>query len=350
MRQNNGNTQYLVQWDDEDLTETWEDEDNINPSLIRDYHLNQQINTHNQNVQNNLNLTNQQARPARLYLRVSDPTKTNNLYNRTNNQNQNQNQNNLNNGQSAIANVNGNGNTSYQNYFTNFPAGNFSIDSQKDYLLDYCYKNNYLVRSIKYDDGVSGRNPDKLKGLQETIELLQEGETLMFLDMSRFARNTKAGIDILEKLNARGVHIYSVMDGMNYDTPSARHCVRSILSTAQLESDIKGAKVKTSLQNIKNRGGHIGKAPFGYKIKREGTLRKLIEHTGEQNILRIIGNCISQLKYDNTKYKTISERLNKNKLLYRGKPFTSSNISYLAKNRVPTKYIQYSRNVRGFRN
>jgi DNA invertase Pin-like site-specific DNA recombinase len=102
------------------------------------------------------------------------------------------------------------------------------------------------------DDGVSARNPDKLEGLQKIIKNIKARETLLVLDLSRFSRNSEIGLKILEDLNQRKVRIYSVLDGMNYDTPVSRHCVRSAISGAQLESDLKSLKIRTSIQNIKS--------------------------------------------------------------------------------------------------
>jgi hypothetical protein len=83
---------------------------------------------------------------AHLYIRVSDPSKTSSLFKQStttshntqtqsNNQNQPQNQNQY----------QPQGQTSYQAYFSAFPAGNFSLESQKDILLNYCFENNFLV-------------------------------------------------------------------------------------------------------------------------------------------------------------------------------------------------------------
>ena len=177
----------------------------------------------------------------------------------------------------------------------------------------------------------------KLKGLQEVIKNIQKDETLLFLDLSRFSRNTTIGIQILDDLHQRGVKIYSVLDGMNYNTPAAQHCVRTTLSTTQLESDIKSVKLKASFQNIKKNGGYLGsRPPYGFKVIREGQLRKLVENSNEQQVLKIIKECISNIdsKIKTTKSQSnskIAEGLNAKGLRYRGKSFKSQIISNLYK-------------------
>jgi hypothetical protein len=131
------------------------------------------------------------------------------------------------------------------------------------------------------------------------------------------------------------------MDGMNYDTPASRHCVRTTISCAELESDIKSAKLKASIQNIKNMGGFVGsRAPFGYKIIRDGALRKLVKHINEQKILQIISDIIDTHKsfiYINT---VIADELNDSGFNMRGKLFTSKNVQYIIKKYInPTKVM-----------
>jgi DNA invertase Pin-like site-specific DNA recombinase len=202
--------------------------------------------------------------------------------------------------------------------------------------MKYCIERKLIISSIEIDDGVSARNPKKLQGLQTIISNIESGETLLVLDLSRFSRNTLGGLQILEDLHKRNVKIYSVLDGMNYDTPAARHCVRTTISCAELESDIKSAKLKASIQNIKNMGGYIGsRAPFGYKIIREGHLRKLVKNISEQNILSTLYNIDYTITSNNVKprFLEISKQLNQRGLTQRGKKFTPQTVRYLIANR-----------------
>jgi DNA invertase Pin-like site-specific DNA recombinase len=334
----NGKKEYLVKWDNDQFEPSWEPEENINSEVIRSFLLTREIQQHNIKIQGKFQNTTQTPRSAHVYLRVSDPTKTASLFkSSTNSQSQNQSTTTLSggnggNGGSGSGSVTQHQATSYQAYFANFPAGNFSLESQKEILLQYCLENKFVVSSIEMDDGVSARNPDKLKGLQKIVKSIKSGETLLILDLSRFARNTLGGLQILEDLCKRNVHIYSVLDGMNYDTPASRHCVRTTISCAQLESDIKSMKLKASIQNIKNKGGYIGsRAPFGYKVVREGTLRKLVEEPAERKILDMMNKIQKiSIKSDTAKkYNIIADKLNNSGVRNRGKKFTKESVKYI---------------------
>ena len=349
-----GKTEYLVKWEG-DYEPTWECEDYINSILIRQFLLNKEIDSHNvqvkQSVPNTITIINEVSIPpilpvAHIYLRVSDPSKTSSLFSQSKQQLPTTGTTGYGSGttgSNTLGTVNGTQQVqqtsynSYQAYFGDFPSGNFSLETQKDILFKYCKDNKFLVGSIEMDDGVSARDPTKLKGLQEVIKNIKKDETLLFLDLSRFSRNTTIGIQILDDLHKRGVKIYSVLDGMNYNTPAAQHCVRTTLSTTQLESDIKSAKLKASFQNIKRNGGYVGsKAPYGFKVIRDGQLRKLVENSNEQKVLNIIKECKNKIN-TNTNITTtksqsnseIAKGLNAKGLRLRGKLFTSTNISNL---------------------
>jgi len=315
-----GKKEYKVEWDDTDFHPNWEPEENINPSLIRTFHINREMEIHNLSV-------NQPKGKAHIYLRVSDSSKTNSLFKQSQ--------------MTQMTKPQQQEKQTQQSYFGDFPAGNFSLDSQKETLIKYCVDNKLQISSIEMDDGISARNLSKLVGLQKIVENIQPTEVLLVLDLSRFARHTLGGLQILESLSKRNIRIYSVMDGMNYDTPASRHCVRTTISCAELESDIKSAKVKASIQNIKNMGGFVGsRAPFGYKIIRDGALRKLVKHINEQKILQIISDIIDTHKsfiYINT---VIADELNDSGFNMRGKLFTSKNVQYIIKKYInPTKVM-----------
>lgn len=347
-----GKTEYLVKWEG-DYEPTWEPQDYINSILIRQFLLKKEIDSHNLELRQsvgvqtnsiNINPINYIIPPvlpvAHLYLRVSDPSKTSSLFSQSKQQLQ---------APTGPSSSNGSSSTitpqqpqqqnyqSYQSYFTDFPSGNFSLETQKDILFKHCKDNKFLIGSIEMDDGVSARNPMKLKGLQEIIKNIKKDETLLFLDLSRFSRNTTVGIQILDDLYKRGVKVFSVLDGMNYNTPAAQHCVRTTISSAQLESDIKSAKLKASFQNIKKNGGYLGRASYGFKIIRECNLRKLVENSTEQQVLKIIKECqISSHTSSNSKSQIkinseIAKGLNDKGLRNRGKLFTTENISNLSK-------------------
>jgi DNA invertase Pin-like site-specific DNA recombinase len=346
-----GNKEYLVKWENDRFPPSWEPEENINSSVIRNFLLTQELQQHNVKLQQQQQVSgNQQPlSTAHIYLRVSDPSKTSSLFKQSNgNSHSNANESSSNihsNGSSSNGNVNYQAQchqtfNSYQSYFSAFPAGNFSLESQKEILLQYCLENKLMVSSIEMDDGVSARNPEKLKGLQKIVSNIKPTETLLVLDLSRFARNTLGGLQILENLSQRQVRIHSVLDGMNYDTPASRHCVRTTISCAQLESDIKSMKLKASIKNIKGKGGYIGsRAPFGFKIVREGTLRKLVKHSNEQNILDMIYDMKNIGLTNGKHFSIIAEKLNNKGFRNRGKMFTKENVKYILKNNV-SKHIK----------
>jgi len=67
------------------------------------------------------------------------------------------------------------------------------------------------------------------------------------------------------------------------------------------------------MNNIKKKGGHIGKAPYGYKIKKINNVPKLILNNLEAETIELIKNYYLILK----DFKMVAEKLNNLKILKR---------------------------------
>jgi hypothetical protein len=78
-----------------------------------------------------------------------------------------------------------------------------------------------------------------------------------------------------------------------------------------MESDLKSIKLKATFENIKNKGGFLGKeAPFGYKVVRINGLRKLEPNTYEQKILKEIKELA--ISYSNNRKQLATNFINDN--------------------------------------
>ena len=81
------------------------------------------------------------------------------------------------------------------------------------------------------------------------------------------------------------------MDNITY--PANRNFFRLKLVEANEESDVISERVTNAIQFIKEKGGHIGKAPYGYKAVRQENpngycMRVLVEDENEMDVIRRI--------------------------------------------------------------
>lgn len=99
-----------------------------------------------------------------------------------------------------------------------------------------------------YTEKVSGKNMDRPE-LQRMLSEVQSGDIVYVHDFSRLARSTKDLLDIVDKLNERGVHVVSSKEGMDTSTPQGRFTL-TVLSaayemerTAMLERQAEGIAI-----------------------------------------------------------------------------------------------------------
>lgn len=107
-----------------------------------------------------------------------------------------------------------------------------------------------------FTEKVSAKDTNRPK-LQEMLEFAREGDIIYIYDFSRLARSTKDLLDIVEQLNAKGIHLIS--DKENIDTST---------STGKLMLTMMGAINEFELQNMLERqreGIAIAKEEGKYK-------------------------------------------------------------------------------------
>ena len=77
--------------------------------------------------------------------------------------------------------------SSYQQ--SKYLEGHTSLETQLLVCTEYANKHNYNVKNV-YQDICSGRNMKKQYNLKKLIRNIEEGDTLIFYEASRFSRNT----------------------------------------------------------------------------------------------------------------------------------------------------------------
>ena len=107
---------------------------------------------------------------------------------------------------------------------------------------------------------------------------------LVFLDFSRFARNTLAALQALKKLEKLGIY-YVAADNPTLDcrTAAGRTAIRDALSKAEEFSDVHSEKTRLRMQAAFEEGRWCRPAPLGYRtvdVKQKGK-SNLVRHDDE---------------------------------------------------------------------
>lgn len=107
---------------------------------------------------------------------------------------------------------------------------------------------------------LSGKNLERPK-LTALLDKVRPGDSVTVLSIDRLGRNTKDVLDIVERLERRGVKLVSIREGLDTNTPMGK-CVLTILSSiAQLERDNILERQYEGIAIAKREGRYTGRRP-----------------------------------------------------------------------------------------
>ena len=138
-------------------------------------------------------------------------------------------------------------------------------------------------------DKQSGKNTAR-PGLQELLDTVQQGDTVMVEAVSRFARNTRDLLELIEQLTAKGVEFISLKENIDTTTPTGKFMLTIFGAVAELERGYILQRQAEGIAAAQRRGTHMGrpikKMPdcFGKLVKawenKEIPLSKVLEQCG----------------------------------------------------------------------
>ena len=99
----------------------------------------------------------------------------------------------------------------------------------------------------------------KRPALQSLMNTVQKGDTVIVESISRFARNTKDLLVLVEKLTAKGVEFISLKENIDTATPSGRFMLTVFAAAAELERDYILQRAKEGIFAAKARGVKFGR-------------------------------------------------------------------------------------------
>lgn len=85
-----------------------------------------------------------------------------------------------------------------------------------------------------FTEKISGKNMDRPQ-LQAMLEFVREGDTVYIHDFSRLARSTKDLLEIVERLQEKGVHLVSNKENLDTGTPTGKLMLTMIAAINEFE-------------------------------------------------------------------------------------------------------------------
>lgn len=86
-----------------------------------------------------------------------------------------------------------------------------------------------------FTEKVSGKSAADRPELQKMLDFVREGDTVFIHDFSRLARSTKDLLEIVERLNKKGVHLVSDKENVDSSTPTGKLMLTMIGAIAEFE-------------------------------------------------------------------------------------------------------------------
>jgi DNA invertase Pin-like site-specific DNA recombinase len=119
-----------------------------------------------------------------------------------------------------------------------------------------------IMKDLQVDeifiDKASGKSIDRPE-LKRMLEFVRSGDTVICESISRFARNTKDLLELIEKLNKKGVIFISKKEAIDTDTPTGKFMLTVFGAVAELEREYILQRQKEGITSAKNQGKYKGR-------------------------------------------------------------------------------------------
>ena len=124
-----------------------------------------------------------------------------------------------------------------------------------------------MMRELGVDelfvDRASGKNADRPE-LNRMMNFVRRGDTVIVESISRFARNTRDLLDLVEQLTAKQVEFVSRKEAIDTTTPTGKFMLTVFAAVAELEREYILQRQREGIAIAKQQGKYRGRPPKVY--------------------------------------------------------------------------------------
>lgn len=169
-----------------------------------------------------------------------------------------------------------------------------SLESQERVIREYCVRNKLELKAVFTDNGKSSYTFDRpdYKSLEAFLKKNKDVQYLVFMDHSRFSRNTAEALMKLRELELKmKIKVYATTDifGTDFSDPTA--FIMRTLQYVMGESELHNIRKRTRAGILQGKlsGRFMSYAPYGYKNARDKEDKPVIEiYEPKAKIVRFI--------------------------------------------------------------
>ena len=112
-----------------------------------------------------------------------------------------------------------------------------------------------------YIDKMSGKNSERPQ-LKEMMSYVRRGDTVIVESISRFARNTRDLLELVDQLAAKGVEFVSQKESIDTATPTGKFMLTVFGAVAELEREYILQRQREGIEIAKAQGKYRGRKPI----------------------------------------------------------------------------------------
>lgn len=163
-----------------------------------------------------------------------------------------------------------------------------SCETQLEYCRLHCERNGWEIIGEFAEPGVSARSADDRPQLQLAMRMAcRRKATLVVWSLSRFARNTRDAIVLIERLNDARANWCSVSEGLDTNTPMGRVIYKIMAVIAEFEREMINERTSSAMLRHQRNGRQMSRwCPFGWKPGKIET--RLDPRSGERKKMRMM--------------------------------------------------------------
>lgn len=110
-------------------------------------------------------------------------------------------------------------------------------------------------------DRLSGKNTDRPE-LKKMMAFVRQGDTVVVESISRFARNTRDLLELVEQLTGKGVEFVSKKESIDTTTPTGKFMLTIFGAVAELEREYILQRQAEGIAIAKEQGVYKGRQPI----------------------------------------------------------------------------------------
>lgn len=200
----------------------------------------------------------------------------------------------------------------YTRVSTDEQVGGYSLDAQREVLLDYCRKTQSEVFKVYVDAGRSGKSIEGRPALMELLDDAKKGcfQKVVCLRLNRLSRNLADLLSIVELFDMHSISLHSLTEQFQTETPVGKFVLQMMGATAQLEREQISQNVKLGMQKRNTMGKwNSGNQVLGYRWIPHPTNPRLSYVTVVPEEANLVG-VIFEWYASGLGFKAITNRLN----------------------------------------